>query len=196
LVITPPLGVEWFVSRRQVKPMPFPFMGHGIFVAARFSSGISMFSSRHVFWPEFAKVVDFPIVQLEPDRPMWVYLRHRRTTSPWDVGEGCIDESENVELRSAFGIDWDKVERLRTALFAEQHAGPMHGGLNPNEHLDLLFRIAAVNRQIDALLRRRKETSSLEDTSQGAVQDLLRKKQGEREALIEAFREVGRTIFA
>jgi Putative rhamnosyl transferase len=167
-VLTFPLGLKWFAENDVVQSFEREFLGTSVFLLARFSSGLSALSSRHPAWPAMAHVAVFETVRAEPRRPMWVYVRHGQAETEWrtptvqhpesapGVGvSGPPGEARSIAaLYADFGIDFAKVAAWRAA-----HPAPPegHAGFLAREQLDCCFRIAALNRQLDALARKQAE---------------------------------------
>src|SRR5580704_12639591 len=84
-------GLRWYAHPDVVVPLHRLFGDMFVFVAARFSSGISACSSRHTQWASYCNVVDFKDIKCEQAMPMWVYVRHDRSEVSWDVKD---DESD------------------------------------------------------------------------------------------------------
>src|SRR5215211_2386033 len=61
IVATFPRGYKWFVGANLWEPVRRPFMSMAVFVAMRFSSGISVCSSRHRAWPSYSDVLAFDV---------------------------------------------------------------------------------------------------------------------------------------
>ena len=162
-----PQGLEWFAQRDQVRPLEEAFIGMSIFVLARFSSGISVLSSRHLGWPAMAHALMFEIKRATPDHPMWVYARHDRTQTDWKLDVGESDAACTAALHSDFGIDFAKVQawRAESDLRRNDTSPRLHRGLSSREQHDCYFRIAALNRQI-AVLNRKQQESGLDQDAE------------------------------
>ena len=188
-------GLKWFVEPDVVVPMHFPFNSMSIFVAARFSSGVSACSSRHTQWRRYHRVLDFKSIVHESDKAMWAYVRHDRTEVPWEVGDMTSDLASAALLRSDFGIDFEKVERWRAnrdlrALPLSDADPHRHPGMAGTEQLDCYFRITALNRQISILER---EASHADP--QAPVHPLLAQQRAARDRLIRIFLEQAQSNF-
>jgi hypothetical protein len=197
LAITFPDGLIWHPATGEIAPFSYMFHSMAVFVAARFSSGISTLSSRHGAWPSFARVVDFETVALNEKRPMWVYVRHNRATAQWDAAD---NPTPPPTLRSAglspgvlsrdFGIDLARVERWRRKGI-EAAEVPRHGMRNTvvsGSLFDRIFRITALNRQIDSLQRQRDQA---DHRAAATIDQLLAERGSQRLALIEDLRKAG-----
>jgi len=187
-----PRGYKWFVASHALEPVEFPFMSMAVFVAARFSSGISACSSRHRGWPSYCDVLAFEAAEIEPDRPMWVYSRHDRSTQPWDAGPLVPMEShESARLHDEFGIDQDKVEQWRQQYpaLATQSRSATHSGCDVSAQYDRIFRIAALNRKIEALKHR--EGPRCGAGARKPLHEVLARTQEQRGALIDELRANG-----
>jgi hypothetical protein len=134
-----------------------------IFVLARFSSGVSVLSSRHLGWPAMAHALMFEIKRATLDRPMWVYVRHDRTQTDWKLDVAESDATRTAALHSDFGIDFAKVQawRAENALRQNDTSPRLHQGLSSREQHDCYFRIAALNRQI-AVLNHKQQQDGLD----------------------------------
>jgi Putative rhamnosyl transferase len=195
MCLTFPDGLQWFAHPDAVQPMHCPFHSMSVFVAARFSSGISACSSRHSAWPSYCEVLGFKVVVAEAGRPMWVYVRHDRTAVPWQVKDQTSDQASTELLHREFGIDFDKMERwrndreLRRAL-ADDAAPLSHSGTWVKEQLDCYFRITALNRQIQAL-----ERKAMRDGLDAAGHALLAQQRALCETLRNVYHEQAHAIF-
>jgi hypothetical protein len=195
VVATFPLGFRWYAQANVAESFHYPFLSMGVFVAARFSSGISACSSRHGLWPAFAKVMEFDTRELEPHRPMWIYTRHDRTMEPWDARDVAATPALRLDiLGQQFGIDVQKYQRWCAAGAHEQSGAlsPMvHNGCSGADQNDRMFKIVSLNRQIDALAR------SLDgpDMDASDIRALLASRTAQRASLIAEFQHAGRTHF-
>jgi hypothetical protein len=195
MATTFPRGYKWFVKANALEPVQYPFMSMAVFVTARFSSGISACSSRHRAWPSYCDVLAFEILEIEQDRPMWIYARHDLTTQPWDASAAVpMDSSMSDQLCQDFGIDGQKVQRWcekydrKSASDAPPHA---HKGCDASAQYDRVFRIAALNRQIEALKRRRGMRDEIHVGRDASLDDAIARSEGRRALLIEALRANG-----
>ena len=162
-VLTFPRGLQWFAQSDDVRALEEAFIGMSIFVLARFSSGVSVLSSRHLGWPAMAHALMFEIKRATLDRPMWVYVRHDRTQTDWKLDVAESDATCTAALHSDFGIDFAKVQAWRAENALRQNvASPrLHQGLSSREQHDCYFRIAALNRQI-AVLNHKQQQDGLD----------------------------------
>jgi Putative rhamnosyl transferase len=195
MCLTFPDGLQWFAHPDVVQPMHCPFHSMSVFVAARFSSGISACSSRHSAWPSYCEVLGFKVVAAEAGRPMWVYVRHDRNEVPWQAEHSGSDQGCAEILHGEFAIDFEKMEQwrrnrqLRTVPAAD--SVPLsHDGMWAKEQLDTYFRITAFNRQI-AALEHEDEGGRLD----AAGQALLEKQRALRETLRGIYREQALSMF-
>jgi hypothetical protein len=195
MLLSFPDGLEWYAQSDVVLPMRRPFNSMSVFVAARFSSGISACSSRHNGWPSYCHVLNFKTVTADTASPMWVYVRHDRTESPWDANDKSSDPNCLGALRRNFGIDFDKVDEwrknseLRVAGVGDA-APNSHAGMWGTEQLDCYFRITALNRQIAALERHIER-----DGPDGAASALIEKQRTLRDDLRRIFKEQSKSMF-
>jgi hypothetical protein len=201
LAITFPDGIIWRAATGDIAPFNYLFHSMAVFVAARFSSGISTLSSRHGAWPSFARVVDFEAVTLNEKRPMWLYVRHNRATAQWDACDNPTPPAPTERaahlsmhtLAHEFGVDLAKIECWRRRGIEAAEA-PHHGMRNTvvsGGLFDRIFRITALNRQIDSLQRRRQRADG---ESAAAIERLLIDRSSQRLALIEDLRQAGATF--
>jgi hypothetical protein len=192
IAATLPRGYAWFVKADTLAPLQFPFMSMAVFVAARFSSAISACSSRHRSWPSYCDVLAFEVLEVEPDRPMWIYARHHLTTQPWDAGTAVPRESSSSDMLSQeFGIDPLRVQRWREK--HDQRVGSddsitVHQGRDASAQYDRVFKIAALNRQIKALKRRRVVPGETPASKDASLEDMVARSEARRELLIETLR--------
>jgi Putative rhamnosyl transferase len=150
-------GYKWFIDADVWEPFDCPFMSMSVFVVARFSSGISACSSRHLGWPSFCKVLAFEMLEIAQDEPMWVYARHDRATQPWSVSSMSTAETAgSLDRCRVFGIDRNKLRQRQgvTAHGATAASLKSYSGRNASDQYDRIFKIAALNRKIAALSRR------------------------------------------
>jgi hypothetical protein len=186
-------GLQWYLPTNAATMEQIHFLGTSIFLSARLSCGISADSIRHHQWPAFAQAMGFAIDELESDNPMWIYVRHERSSESWGAGDARpLDAAMTELLERRFGIDMERVRRLRTDPPADKQNLASHIGRSFGSHVDRLYRLAAINRQIDAL-ERRVEVTDASGTNQanGALCDLLARRKAERAKAITAFREAG-----
>jgi hypothetical protein len=197
MAVTFPRGHKWFIAANALEPMEHPFMSVGVFVAARFSSGISACSSRHRAWRWSCEVVAFEVSEIAADRPMWIYTRHDRTTQPWEppatepmkASIGCL-------LDKDFGIDLDKVQQWRENYCSQAGAEAVaagHTGRDVGAQYDRVFKIAALNRQIKTLKRRQDEPS---DARNVFLEATIARSESQRVSLIEELRAAGQSVNA
>ncbi len=200
IAVTFPHGYKWFITANALEPIEHPFQSMGVFIAARSSSGISACSSRHRAWRSYCDVLAFEISEIERDRPMWVYARHDRTTQPWDASAVVpMDSSASDQLRQAFGIDLHKVQRWREKYYPGTKADgfpPVHSGRSVASQYDRIFRIAALNRQIEAFKRRRGKLGETRSGSDGSLDEIIAQSEAQRASLIEMLRASGRSADA
>jgi hypothetical protein len=52
-----------------------------LFVAHRFSAGISALTMRYHQWERYADAIEFKRIELLGDEPMWVFARHPHNTT-------------------------------------------------------------------------------------------------------------------
>jgi len=193
--LTYPNGLQWFAHSDVVTPLHNPFCSMSVFVAARFSSGISACSSRHTQWASFCNVVEFKDIQCEQGTPMWVYVRHDRSEVGWDVDDRESDSQSVGKLRADFGIDFDKIQRWREnpelrALRTNDNVPRRHAGMAGTEQLDCYFRISALNRQISILERDGRDAGV-----NGSPDQLLAGQRRARDELVWRFHEQAQSHF-
>jgi hypothetical protein len=200
MAVTFPRGYKWFVAANSLESMEHPFQSMAVFIAARSSSGISACSSRHLAWPSYCNVVAFELAEIAGDLPMWLWVRHDEATQPWDAQAArSVDCAGDQRLAETFGIDLHKVQRWREKYYSEARADSLprtYAGRDAASQYDRIFRIAALNRQIEALGRRRQKlaaTGSAEDKTLG---DMIAQNRAQRAALIEVLRSNGQDASA
>ncbi len=195
MCLTFPDGLRWFAHSDVVRPLHRPYIGISIFVTARFSSGISACSSRHLAWPAYCEVLGFKAVTAEAGRPLWVNVRHDLAETSWDA-EGLIsDQESNDILHREFDIDFAKLDQWRDSrhlhrMVASPAVPLHHAGIWAMEQLDCYFRITALNRQIAALEREAK-LDGLDESGHA----LLESQRALREALRAVYRGQARSIY-
>ncbi|MHB8270177.1 glycosyltransferase [Bradyrhizobium sp.] len=192
IAATLPCGYAWFVEADALAQLQFPFMSMAVFVAARFSSAISACSSRHRSWPSYCEVLAFEVSEVEPDRPMWIYVRHHLTTQPWDAGTAVPREPSSRDLLCQdFGIDPQRVQKWREK--HDQRVGSddsltLHQGRDASAQYDRVFKITALNRQIKALKRRRVRLGETPVRRGASLEDMIARCEARRALLIETLR--------
>jgi hypothetical protein len=196
LAVTCPRGIEWFVHAGTARPLVFPFHSASVSIAARFSSGLSAWSCRHALWPAQCQVLGFTIREIEPDRPMWLYLRHHRTDVGWDAAAAAnADPVEARDLSAAFGIDVERLQAWRSRAGAG-HTRPArdHRGQPVGPHYDRMFRLAALHGQIEALQQRLAgDPAAAQDP---ALRALIAGQRSRRDRLLAEFRRAAFDEFA
>jgi hypothetical protein len=150
MIATFPHGYQWYIPANAIAKMTYPFHSMSVFVASRFSGGISACSSRHSQWPEYSKVVQFEVGVSNIAAPMWVYGRHDEATVGWSAHEGVPIGAFETELSATFGVDAQKIREWRSA-YAGSPLSEYLGQRTTREQYDLIFRIAALNRKIRAM---------------------------------------------
>ena len=184
-------GYKWFIEHDAWEPAVSPFMSMSVFVAARFSSGISVCSSRHLGWPSYCKVLAFEMQEVEQNAPMWLYVRHHRTTQPWDAAAiepaGAAVSRERCE---SFGIDLERLRqwRDRSSGGSGKPHRTAHAGRSASEQYDRIFKLAALNRQIAALQRRRDRLAASNTDQAASAEEAIAAKQAQRMDLIGLLR--------
>ena len=150
IALTFPRGLSWFIEVNTLSPISFDFHSMSVFVTSRFSSGVSCCSSRHAKWPYYAEVVQFGIMKVTTDQPMWIYSRHGESVMQWNADQThSIDSEDENKLKILFGIDMDKIRQWCSSYPAQ--SGSVYGGKKAAETYDLIFRISGLNRKISAL---------------------------------------------
>lgn len=178
-------GYKWFIATNTWEHIEQRFMSMSVFVAARFSSGISACSSRHMGWEHYCKVVGFSEHVLEQDNPMWIWVRHNRATQPWTVAAVSLDATSGSELGRNFGIDWEAVLHWQSS--SCERGSLVHPGRSASDQHDRIFQIAGLNREIAALTRRR---SGFPVGSElvASLNEKISRKRLERAGLVETLR--------
>ncbi len=143
---------KWYVSANSIEPMSGQFYSAAISVMARFSSGVSAYScSRHIAWPYLSTALMFEAVNIETEHPMWLYVRHDRSTQPWSANH--LEPAAATQprcLQEIFGIDAPKVSAWRSKYAS---ATKLHSGCPVQDQIDRMFRLTALNRQIELLAK-------------------------------------------
>jgi hypothetical protein len=189
-VATFPRGLQWFVASNALAPMTFPYHSTSVSVCARFSSGVSALSCRHALWPSQCAVLAFDQCELNPERPMWVYVRHHRSDVGWDAPpQPPAAPTALDDLARAFGIDLAKVAQWRAGAGGEAATG--HDSQPVAAHYDRIFALTALNRQIEALERRLRDGGA-----DPALSELLEQQRAARDALLARHRDLSRAAFA
>lgn len=187
-------GYKWFIETDAWEAIGQPYMSMAVFVAARFSSGISACSSRHLGWPSYCKVLAFEAAEIEQDEPMWLWVRHGRTTQPWDASAlAPVDAPTGIARCRAFGVDLDKLEHWRGRFSQKDAVSPSlaHAGRSASDQHDRIFKIAGLNRQIAALLRRRETLAAAELADAKSLDGIIADRRAQRAALVDTLRARG-----
>jgi Putative rhamnosyl transferase len=185
---TLPLGYRWFVGADAIEPMESMFHSTAVFVAARFSSGISACSSRHSQWPHYANVVDFKVASLPQVDPMWLYIRHHRTVVAWDGSRAPkISDEQARQIEHLFGVAVGAVRDWRSRHEAAS-GSTRHDGCSITAQFDRFFQLAGLNRQIRALQRRWQAATQSDDVDVRNNEELKRAVEA-REKLLEVIRQ-------
>ncbi len=185
-------GLVWYLSPNTARPFRFPFSSMSVSVLARFSTGVSAWSSRHMAWPNMLEVLQFEALRIETDHPMWVYVRHGETTRPWDAKTSPPAPND---LQDTFGINLKKTDRWRAA-FEPAEGGNMHAGWPAKDQYDRIFQLAALNQQIASIKRGLREETPHLPAAGASLRQLLAEQKAKRKNLIEELRAVGSERFA
>jgi Putative rhamnosyl transferase len=105
------------IRKAAVRPYSYPFTSISGFVYSSLSDGLTSISTGHPKLPELLAEEKFSVESIATDRPMWLYCRHKQTTSP--IRRAAEVDSVNValvELAEQFGIDAAKVSRYTTSV--------------------------------------------------------------------------------
>jgi hypothetical protein len=184
MVATFERGYQWFISANTIAEMVLPFHSMAIFVTARFSSGISVCSSRHSQWPQYSQVLQFEVGAPKVAQQMWVYGRHDEATVGWNAVAGMpLAGQFELELSATFGIDMDKIQKWRLT-YPVGSVLEYSGQRTTRDQYNLIFRIAALNRKIQAL----RSDANRRGFSQ-SIDDELTPCEIERDHLIEELQE-------
>ena len=101
-------------------------------------------------WPHYAEVVQFEILKVPTDHPMWIYSRHNETVTRWRTEKSHPIDSETANrLKTRFGVDLDKIRQWCSSYPAQVDL--IYFGKKAIQTYDLIFRIAGLNRKILAL---------------------------------------------
>jgi hypothetical protein len=174
MVITIPNGYAFFAHAQNIGRMHYKFHSMAVFVTSRFSSGISVCSSRHSQWESFSKVVDFKIAVWSDTPPMWIYTRHDEGVVPWDSSKGkTINDDDEKMLTNIFGINFNHIKTWNTVY--NKTLTESYKGKSAREQYNLIFKISIINRAIKIL-------SAEEENLK--IKKILEKKRQERAHLI------------
>jgi hypothetical protein len=138
-------------------------------------------------------VLAFEAAAIEQAEPMWLWVRHNRTTQPWDASAlASVDGATSIARCRAFGIDLDKLQRWRSRFSATEAASPSlaHAGRSASDQYDRIFKIAGLNRQIAALWRRRR-TLTATPAEVRSLDAAIAQKEAQRTALVDVLRARG-----
>ncbi|HML09555.1 MAG TPA: glycosyltransferase [Stellaceae bacterium] len=197
MVLNAPRGLQWYAQADIVVPSELRFQSMSVFVLARLSSGIASHSSRHRAWDNYSRVLDFPVEDIFPDRPMWVYARHDRAEQPWSTAGSVSDLAAAEELRGNFGIDFEKVASWRAEREGEGVPNDGRPGAYPpyplGVQIDTYFRITALNQQISALSERLRDAIDVAEIT--GIEVLLRQQRDLREQLVTTLTDQGLNFF-
>jgi Putative rhamnosyl transferase len=196
LVLTLPRGLAWFIPNNVLQLIEFPFLANSIFVAARLDSGFSVASIDHYRWPQYAETFHFDVARVEPERPMWVYTRHDRTTMQWQaVDLPAASQPPLALLKTDFAIDLERIAKFRSR---NSRRSDLAVGVHGPYVLQLqrIRRISALNRQIELLTQDEASTGThtpqLTDIRRA---ELLERCKSTRAELLAALRHTGSTEF-
>ena len=186
-VLTFSRGLMWYLSINAVKPMKIPYFSTAVSVMARFSSGISAWSSRHAAWAAAAELPMFTTEEVVTKAPMYAYMRHDRSAMGWSSDNAKPMSDEMTEKAAAvFCIDLPKLQAWRRTYLVDQSGSPRitrHQGRNSRAQYNRLFHLSALNLQIDQLSKavggRNPDKSAMDDMAK-----LLEQKTSERKALL------------
>ena len=154
LAITFPNGYAWYISDSKIWPMKEEFRSMAVFIASRFSSGISACSCRHTKWRQYSEILEFEVIPWTGGQPMWIYTRHDEAVGNWDSNPAmpmpAVFEGRLVE---SFGIDIAKLKNW-CATYPPHYSGTKGFSQEAALQFDLFFQIAGLNRKIRALSKR------------------------------------------
>ena len=171
-------GYVWFVSTQGIWPLKEEFRSMSVFVVARLSSGISACSCRHTQWRKYSEILDFEVISLPTKVPMWIYSRHDEAVESWNAAQGMqMPASFRERLESLFGIAWKKLDEW-LQLYPPAARTTKQFNFSAAQQYDLMFQIAALNREIRAL------EDSMIGGSSADLTARISEKQSERERLI------------
>jgi hypothetical protein len=153
-----PNGLMWFPEKQGITSFHYPFIGCSCFVLTRFSSGISVLSSRHGAWVEFAKVSGFIVNIIEVEFKAYLYTKHWLNTSLgsdlWkDRSVDTLTQDQSAMLTTYYGVIPDKANQavasmnslLSDSTFTLEKTRAYRG--HTNDILGLQFLISALSRQ-------------------------------------------------
>lgn len=111
------------VRKASVRPYSYPFTSISGFVYARLSDGLTSISTGHPKLGEFLAEREFSVESIATDRPMWLYCRHKQTTSP--IRRSVEIDSMNLtlaDLREGFGIDDVRVRQYTANAYSYDYS--------------------------------------------------------------------------
>lgn len=105
------------IRQAAVRPYSYPFTSISGFVYSPMSDGLTSISAGHPKLPELLAERKFSVESIATDRPMWLYCRHKQTTSPIRRAEE-VDSVDVAlaELAEQFGIDAAKVNQYTMSI--------------------------------------------------------------------------------
>jgi hypothetical protein len=186
---------KWYVSSNLIEPMNGQFYSAAISVMARFSSGVSAYScSRHIAWPYLCVALMFDAVNIETAHPMWLYVRHDRSTREWSADHlGPMAAAELAQLEDRFGIDSAKAAIWRSKYVSDTGS---HSGWPPvQDQIDRIFRLTALNRQIELLENAIADEAGEPSPRHEARKLILDQQRAKRSQLLDTFYSAGETAY-
>lgn len=178
--MTFPNGFKWHPLSGALVNLCYPWLSMSIFVLSRFSAGIYSFSCRHDCWPLMTQIVTFQAEELLAPSPMWIHTRHSENLSG-AFGYGAHEVISDTSQFHKFHIDAAALSRWREALPADK------GSERPGKHemafrqYALMFRIAALNKQIDVL------KSAMTTAYSQKLDDILQQAINNRQSLLSEY---------
>lgn len=157
------------IRKASVRPYSYPFTSISGFVYSQLSDKLTSISTGHPKLGEFLAERNFAVEAIATDRPMWLYCRHKQTTSP--IRRSAEADSLNLtlaELKEHFGID-----DLRARQYMERAYGYDYSRIGHWEHRSKLRTVlkAASQRMADPLTSE-DEIAALKTESEKLSQEL------------------------
>ena len=168
------------ICEASVRPYTYPFTSISGFVYARLSDRLTSISTGHPVLGDFLAERGFSVESLATDQPMWLYCRHKQTTSPIrrSVEANTVDWTL-VDLEGRFGIDATGAQQYITNAYSYYYSQIGHWEYRSKVRIELkeMARKIADPRTSDieaAALRHehRMLSERLEDLSKKVTSDL------------------------
>ncbi len=186
LGLTFPTGLKWFPYTNHAVPMQESFTSMSVSVLARFSSGVSAWSSRHMMWPQLLEILSFERMDHATKNPMWLHVRHDLTTRPWDIRHlGRKNEIARADVQRAFGLNLEKFDRCYSF---RDLADPKQHEWRPSMYqYARIFKLSGLNYQIECL----EKEQAARPVRADKLTHLIERQKAERDSLIAEVRKAG-----